>query len=421
MDDARTVPPPGLSREATWWRKVRSHVRETADGPARSDSGIGRSVQEGSASAQDQLSVGVYQDADGKTPILGVVKEAEQRLLAEETNKSYLSIDGLPEYGTSRARAAVRCRSRDHRPAARRDGADARRHRALRVAADFFRQKLQGRRIWVSRPTWVNHTSIFEAAGLQVDTYPYLDAAGTGLDFDALLAALQAHSRGRCRVPPRFVPQSDRHRPHGRTVATDRPGAAAASDSAAGRFRLPGIRRRHGRRPSRACCSWPAICPEMLVCSSFSKNFGLYGERVGALTLVAPTEEAAQIGLSHIKICIRTNYSNPPKHGGAIVATILSDPDLHARWLVDVQAMRDRIAGMRQLFVDTLRAKGVTRDFSFITRQRGMFSFSGITPEQVDKLRSDYGIYIVRSGRINVAGMTAANMDRLCDAIKAVL
>ena len=136
---------------------------------------------------------------------------------------------------------------------------------------------------------------------------------------------------------------------------------------------------------------------------------------------MASTEEAAQIGLSHIKICIRTNYSNPPKHGGAIVATILSDPDLHARWLVDVQAMRDRIAGMRQLFVDTLRAKGVTRDFSFITRQRGMFSYSGITPEQVDKLRSDYAIYIVRSGRINVAGMTPANMDRLCDAIKAVL
>ena len=139
------------------------------------------------------------------------------------------------------------------------------------------------------------------------------------------------------------------------------------------------------------------------------------------MTLVAPSEEAAQIGLSHVKICIRTNYSNPPKHGGAIVAQVLSSPDLRAKWVLEVSAMRERIATMRQLFVDSLRAKGVQQDFSFITRQRGMFSFSGIKPEQVDKLRSEYGIYIVRSGRINVAGMTEANMDRLCSAIQAVL
>jgi aspartate/tyrosine/aromatic aminotransferase len=159
----------------------------------------------------------------------------------------------------------------------------------------------------------------------------------------------------------------------------------------------------------------------MLICSSFSKNFGLYGERVGALTLVAPTAERAQVGLSHIKVCIRTNYSNPPRHGGLIVARILGDSQLRAQWLDEVTAMRDRIAGMRRLFVDTLRAKGVTRDFSFITQQRGMFSYSGITPAQVDRLRSEYAIYLVRSGRINVAGMTESNMDRLCDAIRDVL
>ncbi len=164
-----------------------------------------------------------------------------------------------------------------------------------------------------------------------------------------------------------------------------------------------------------------SVMPEALVCSSFSKNFGLYGERVGAMTLVADSADAAQRGLSHVKICIRTNYSNPPKHGGAIVATVLGDPALRSQWTGEVAAMRDRIAGMRQLFVDTLRAKGVDRDFSFITRQRGMFSFSGISPQQVDALRSEYSIYLVRSGRINVAGMTPSNMDRLCDAIATVL
>ncbi len=366
------------------------------------------------------LSVGVYQDARGDTPVLGVVKEAEQRLLAAETNKSYLSINGLPEYGRHVRELLF---GADHEILDQRRGVTAQTPGgtgALRVAADFIRQKLQCQRMWVSRPTWVNHTSIFEAAGLRVDTYPYLDAAGTGLDFDALLAALQAIPAGdavcfhaSCHNPTGIDPTLEQWRQIAQ-VLRDRQILPLVD------FAYQGFA--DGVAEDRAGLLQLAdICPELLICSSFSKNFGLYGERVGALTLVARAEEAAQIGLSHHKVCIRTNYSNPPKHGGAIVETILSDPELHARWLVDVQAMRDRIAGMRQLFVDTLRNHGVTRDFSFITRQHGMFSFCGITPEQVDTLRTDYGIYIVRSGRINVAGMTPANMDRLCEAIRAVL
>jgi len=366
------------------------------------------------------LSVGVYQDAQGDTPVLGVVKEAEQRLLATETDKSYLSINGLPEYGRHVRELLF---GADHEILGARRSVTAQTPGgtgALRVAADFIRQKLQCQRIWVSRPTWVNHTSIFEAAGLRVDTYPYLDAAGTGLDFDALLAALQAIPAGdavcfhaSCHNPTGIDPTLEqwcqiaevlRDRQILPLVDFAYQGFAdGVAEDRAGLLQLAGI------------------CPELLICSSFSKNFGLYGERVGALTLVARAEEPAQIGLSHLKVCIRTNYSNPPKHGGAIVETILSDPELHARWLVDVQAMRDRIAGMRQLFVDTLRNHGVTRDFSFITRQHGMFSFCGITPEQVDMLRNDHGIYIVRNGRINVAGMTPVNMDRLCESIRAVL
>ncbi|HIJ72873.1 MAG TPA: aminotransferase class I/II-fold pyridoxal phosphate-dependent enzyme, partial [Candidatus Hydrogenedentes bacterium] len=160
---------------------------------------------------------------------------------------------------------------------------------------------------------------------------------------------------------------------------------------------------------------------ELLVTSSFSKNFGLYRERVGALTVVAASEDAAQKAMSQIKKCIRANYSNPPAHGAAIVTTILNDPDLRAKWEIEVKTMRDRINGMRKLFVETLKAKGVAQDFSFITRQRGMFSFSGLNKQQVATLRDKYAIYIVGSGRINVAGMTQHNMDYLCQAIADVL
>ena len=160
---------------------------------------------------------------------------------------------------------------------------------------------------------------------------------------------------------------------------------------------------------------------ELLICSSFSKNFGLYNERVGALTLVGASEEATQKGFSHIKSCIRANYSNPPAHGAKIVTSILNDTALRAEWNGEVTAMRDRINGMRKLFVETLKAKGVARDFSFLTKQKGMFSFSGLNKDQVEALRSKYAIYIVGSGRINVAGMTRGNMDALCSAIADVL
>jgi aspartate/tyrosine/aromatic aminotransferase len=164
-----------------------------------------------------------------------------------------------------------------------------------------------------------------------------------------------------------------------------------------------------------------AALPEVLVASSYSKNFGLYSERVGALTLVAGSSDAAQASLSHIKTVIRSNYSNPPQHGAAIVATVLADPALRAEWEVEVAEMRDRINTMRHLFVETLNEKGVDRDFSFIARQRGMFSFSGLSSEQIKALRERHAVYAVSSGRFSVAGMTEHNMDYLCTAIADVL
>ena len=160
---------------------------------------------------------------------------------------------------------------------------------------------------------------------------------------------------------------------------------------------------------------------EVLITSSFSKNFGLYNERTGALTILCDSEETAQKAFSHLKLTIRRCYSNPPSHGGAIVSTVMNDAQLKAKWESEVKDIRDRINEMRSLFVKTLKDKGVTRDFSFITKQNGMFSFSGLSKEQVDTLREKYSIYIVGSGRINVAGMTPGNMDRLCTAIADVL
>jgi aspartate/tyrosine/aromatic aminotransferase len=366
------------------------------------------------------LSVGVYQDAHGNTPILEVVREAEKRLLTEEASKSYLGIDGLPAYGQhvrGLLFGADDARVGDGTAVtAQTPGGTG----ALRVAGDFLRQKLGCPRIWLSDPTWANHPAIFQAAGLEVGGYPYMDSAGTGLDFDALRAAIRQMPAGdaiclhaSCHNPTGIDPTATQWRELGELL--QQRGILPLVDFAYQGFAEGLEEDAVGMR------QLLAVAPEALICSSFSKNFGLYCERVGALTLVAPSADAAQVALSHLKVCVRTNYSNPPKHGGAIVATVLADPVLRSRWTGEVAAMRDRIAGMRQLFVESMRGQGVDRDFSFITRQRGMFSFSGISPEQVDRLRNEFSIYVVRSGRINVAGMTPANMPRLCEAIAAVL
>jgi aspartate aminotransferase len=366
------------------------------------------------------LSVGVYQDAGGKTPILNVVREAEKRLLAEEASKNYLGIDGLPEYAGQVRDLLL---GSDHDIVTRQRAVTAQTPGgtgALRVAGDFLRQKAGCTRIWCSDPTWANHASVFQAAGLEVRDYPYIDASGTKLDFDAMMATLAKIPAGDaaclhacCHNPTGIDPTVEQWQQIG-TVLQQR-GVLPLVDFAYQGF-AEGL-----AEDAAGLKALLAVTPEALVCSSFSKNFGLYGERVGAMTLVADSADNAQKGLSHVKVCIRTNYSNPPKHGAAIVAIVLSDSTLRGQWTQEVAAMRNRIAGMRRLFVDTLRATGVDRDFSFITRQRGMFSFSGISPQQVDALRSEYSIYLVRSGRINVAGMTPDNMDRLCEAIATVL
>lgn len=366
------------------------------------------------------LGVGVYKDANGKTPILDCVKQAEQRLLDAESGKGYLGIDGLPEFA---AHVRELLFGADHE--------NIRQQRAvtlqtpggtgaLRVAADFLKRKFPQATVWCSKPTWVNHPSVFESAGLATGSYRYLDAAGTGLEFDGLLGALNEIPAGDvvclhacCHNPTGIDPSSEQWSRIAEVV--QQRGLLPLVDFAYQGFG-DGL-----EEDAAGLRILTQKCGEMLVCSSFSKNFGLYAERVGALTIVADSRDAAQAALSHAKVCVRTNYSNPPKHGGLVVATILGDGKLRELWMTELAAMRDRINGMRTLFVATMRDKAPQRDFSFLTTQRGMFSFSGLTALQVDQLRGDHSIYIVSSGRINVAGITDTNIEPLCSAIADVL
>lgn len=370
--------------------------------------------------AKVNLSVGVFKDEAGKTPILQSVKLAEQKLLSQESTKSYLPIDGPPEYG-----AAVRellfgagheILASQRAVTAQTPGGTG----ALRVAADFLKKSFPQARVWLTRPTWENHQNIFQSAGLQVEFVPYYDPAQLGIDFDAFAAALKSIPAGDivclhacCHNPTGCDPTLDQWRAIGDVIQNN--GLLPLVDFAYQGFG-DGLREdAHGllevARPGQ----------ELLVCSSFSKNFGLYNERVGALTLVAGGPEAAKAALSHIKVSIRTNYSNPPSHGGAIVTTVLNDPALRSQWEQELATMRQRIQRMRMLLVEKLKLRGVARDFSFLLKQRGMFSYTGLTPLQVDTLRKEFGVYIVSSGRINVAGLTEANIDAVVDALAKVL
>jgi aspartate/tyrosine/aromatic aminotransferase len=366
------------------------------------------------------LSVGVYQDADGRTPILDCVKEAERRLVQEETTKSYLPIPGSPEYGRLVQELAF---GAEHEVV--RDGRAVTLHApggtgALRVAADFVKTSFPTASVWCSTPTWPNHPGIFQAAGLNVRNYPYFDKEHDRLDLQGMIDALQQIPAGDvvclhgcCHNPSGIDPTLEQWREiadavHGRGLL---PLVDFAYQGLGDGFREDSAGLMELCRPGK----------ELLIASSFSKNFGLYRERTGALIAVGGDAQAVKIALTRLKVTVRTNYSNPPSHGGAIVATVLADPELRAGWEEEVKVMRERINGMRRLFADTMRAKGAARDFEFITKQRGMFSFSGLTPVQVDELKKKYSIYAVGSGRVNVAGMTEKNMDRLCNAVVAVL
>ena len=366
------------------------------------------------------LGVGVYKSNDGVTPILDCVKQAETKLITTEKTKGYKPIDGDPAYGKAVQELMF---GADHEVVTSARVATA--HcpggtGALRVAGEYIKHNHPGASIWVSNPTWANHGNIFKAAGLDVKSYSYFDATTNSLDFDAMLKDLKTIPAGDvvllhgcCHNPTGVDPSAEQWQKISNALATT--GATALLDFAYQGFGKGLVEDTEGL----LALAQPGV--EMLICSSFSKNFGLYNERTGAMTVVAKDVDTKIKVMSQVKKLVRANYSNPPAHGGAIVSTILADDALTALWKQELADMRDRINGMRTKFVETLKAKGVTRDFDFITKQLGMFSFSGLTKDQVNTLKTEHGVYIVGSGRISVAGMTPSNMDYLCESIAAVL
>ncbi|HFO0261773.1 amino acid aminotransferase [Serratia marcescens] len=366
------------------------------------------------------LGIGVYKDETGKTPVLTSVKKAEQYLLENETTKNYLGIEGIPAFASCTQELLFGKESpivtdRRARTAQTPGGTGG-----LRVAADFIANQTSAKRIWISNPSWPNHKNVFSAVGLEVLEYAYYDAANHALDFDGLLNSLkQAQAgdvvlfHGCCHNPTGIDPTAEQWAQLAELSTAN--GWLPLFDFAYQGF-ANGL-----EEDAQGLRIFAAKHQELIVASSYSKNFGLYNERVGACTLVAADAETADRAFSQVKAAIRANYSNPPSHGAAVVATILGNDALRAMWEQELTDMRQRIHRMRQLFVNTLQEKGAQQDFSFIIQQNGMFSFSGLTKEQVLRLREEFGVYAVNSGRVNVAGMTPDNMAPLCEAIVAVL
>ncbi len=380
--------------------------------------GLSEAFQADPSPAKINLAVGVFKDAAGQTPVLDCVKRAERWLVETETTKTYLGIDGLPEY-RARARELVfgDAVAAERIAMVQTPGGTG----GVRVAADFLASHLPRATVWVSNPTWENHVNIFAAAGLPTETYRYLNAAKTGLDFQALLDDLE----GKASPGDVVLLHACCHNPTGVDLAPAQWTELAALIARRGLLPLVDFAYQGFgdglHEDALGLRTLLAVCGELIVANSFSKNFGLYSERVGTAAVVTRDATTAVAALSQLKRAVRSNYSNPPRHGAAVVAAILGDPELNQLWREELNGMRQRIAGTRRQLVEALRDSGAGRDFSFLLDQKGMFSYTGLTPMQCDRLRSQFSIYIVGSGRINVAGVTPGNLTRLTQSIIQVL
>jgi aromatic-amino-acid transaminase len=366
------------------------------------------------------LGVGVYYDDNGKVPLLEAVRSAEKQRVDGASPRAYLPIEGYAAYNQAVQKLLFGADSpllADGRVATFEAlGGTG----GLRIGADFLRRLLPSTEVWISDPSWENHRALFEAAGFKVNAYPYYDAASHGVQFTAMMACLNGLAPGSvvvlhaCCHNPTGV-DLDEQQWHD-VVATVKARKLVAFLDMAYQGFGDGI-----DADALALRTFAASGLSFLVSSSFSKSFSLYGERVGALSIVAQNKDETTRVVSQVKRVIRTNYSNPPTHGAAVVAAVLSSPELRATWERDLAAMRDRIRAMRVGLVEKLRARGVTRDFSFVVRQRGMFSYSGLSKEQVDRLREEHAIYAIGTGRICLAALNNTNIDRVADAIASVL
>ncbi len=388
--------------------------------PADPILGLGEAFKSETRANKINLGIGIYKDAQGATPIMRAVKEAETRLLAKENSKNYLGIDGIADYN-QRTKALLfgadsQIIAQDRARTVQSLGGTG----ALRIAAEFIKRQTKAQNVWISTPTWPNHNAIFNAVGMTIREYHYYDAERKALDWDNLIADLSNANEGDvvlfhgcCHNPTGIDPTPEQWKQLAELSVKN--GWLPLFD-----FAYQGLA--NGlNEDAVGLRTFAANHKELLVASSFSKNFGLYNERVGAFTLVAENSDIAATALTQVKSIIRTLYSNPASHGGATVATVLNDPQLRQEWENELTEMRERIKKMRHLFVQLLKEYGAKQDFGFIMEQNGMFSFSGLSAEQVDRLREEFAIYAVRSGRINVAGITEDNIRYLCESIVKVL
>jgi aromatic-amino-acid transaminase len=366
------------------------------------------------------LGVGVYFNEEGKIPLLRAVRDAEKARIEAALPRGYLPIEGIAAYDAAVQKLLLGNDSpliaAGRVVTAQALGGTG----ALKIGADFLKRVNPAAKVAISDPSWENHRALFESAGFEVVSYPYYDAQTQGVNFEGMLAALNSYAAGTvvvlhacCHNPTgvdltaaqwqqivevvkvrELVPFLD--------IAYQGFGDNIESDAAAVRlFALAEL--------------------NVFISSSFSKSFSLYGERIGALSIITGSQEEASRVLSQLKRVIRTNYSNPPTHGGSVVAAVLGSPELRATWESELGEMRDRIRAMRNGLVERLKASGVDRDFSFVNAQRGMFSYSGLTAAQVDRLREEFGIYAVSTGRICVAALNTRNLDAVASAIAQVL
>ncbi|MDT3735718.1 MAG: amino acid aminotransferase [Denitratisoma sp.] len=366
------------------------------------------------------LGVGVYCDDNGKIPLLAAVRAAEKARLESMPARGYQPIEGPASYNQAVQNLLFGADS-----ALVKDGRVVTIEAlggtgALKVGADYLKRLLPAAKVYISDPSWENHRALFESAGFAVENYPYYDAATKGVNFDGMkscLAGLQAGSiivLHACCHNPTGADLSEAQWKEVLEVVRAR-GLVAFIDMAYQGFA-------DGIEPDALVLKlFAASGLQFFVSSSFSKSFSLYGERVGALSIVTASKDESARVMSQVKRVVRTNYSNPPTHGGAVVAAVLSSPELRKTWEEELAGMRDRIRAMRTGLVGKLAARGVAQDFSFVARQRGMFSYTGLTAEQVERLKTEFGIYAVSTGRICLAALNTRNLDYVADAIAAVI
>jgi aromatic-amino-acid transaminase len=365
------------------------------------------------------LGVGVYYDENGKVPLLECVRRAERQLVDAASPRGYLPIDGMPAYDQAvrvllfgaQHPAVVEKRVVTVQALGGTGG--------LKIGADFLRRLAPSAEVWISDPSWENHRALFEGAGFTINSYPYYDPATRGVDLDAMLQALRALPEGAI-----VVLHACCHNPTGVDLTVDQ--WSAVREVVIARGLVPFLDLAYQGfadgidADAAAVRVFAAATQPVFVASSFSKSFSLYGERVGALSIVAASAGEAARTLSQLKRVVRTNYSNPPTHGGRIVATVLNSPELHRLWEDELGKMRNRIRAMREQLVGLLQARMPGGDYGFVTRQRGIFSYSGLSKAQVDRLRERYSIYAIDSGRICVAALNTCNLEYVADAIAAV-